>query len=214
MRWLRSRRPGVTFIELLLFLAIVSMAGIMLLPLFFRATENRLLQETISVVEHNGTQILQTLAQHVRHAERIVDPGSGGSKSVLALQTSSGSTNPTIFGVSSGSFIMVQHTLRQTISSPQVAVTDFRARNTSASATRQSVEVSFKVSRSIRLEGPRLYTQVFSATYDKYPDDATTGGTCGAGSCAGPACVNALTYGWQVCSAGACQNASTDLTCQ
>ncbi|TSC59101.1 MAG: Uncharacterized protein Greene041619_123 [Candidatus Peregrinibacteria bacterium Greene0416_19] len=213
MRTLPSHRPGVTFIELLLFIAILAMSSVMMLPLLFSGTENRLLQETISLVEHNGTQILQTLGQQVRHAERVIDPSLGGAKTVLALQTSSGATSPTIFGVSSGSFMMIQHTARQVISSPQVAVENFRVTNTSQSGSRQSVKVSFRISRSIRLAATRSYVQDFEALYTLYPRDRPTGGACGTGACGLPGCSDSTHYAWQVCEAGACLTATDGMVC-
>ncbi|MBI1812803.1 hypothetical protein HYR82_03405 [Candidatus Peregrinibacteria bacterium] len=202
-------RSGVTFIEVLLFLAIVSIVGVIILPLLFASTENRLLQESISLVEHNGTLILQSLAQNTHHAERVIGPGMGEQGKVLALQSASGAMNPTIFALSGGSFIIVQHTNQQIISASQVAVQNFTVRNTSTSSTRQSVLVSFTVSRTLRLEAPRTYSQGFEALFTLYPVDKTVGNQCGVT----PGCIDSGHYSWQIFDAGVCQNASTTLNC-
>lgn len=203
-------RPGTTLIELLIFLAVVVAVGTALFPLLFASTEDRLLQQTASLVEQNGTQLLQTIANHVRHSERIVDPALGGTGSVLTLQTGSGSTNPTIIGLSSGALILVQHTTRQTLSSSQVAVIDFEVRNTSTSASRQSVWVSFRISRTIRLQAPRHYTRMFEGVFTLFPDDVIEGDSC---HCAVPGCDGAGKYVWEVCENSVCLNAETALEC-
>jgi len=200
------RRPGVTFVEVLLFVAILSMVAGLVMPLLFNATENRLLQETIGIVEGNGVQILQKIGQEVRQAERILDPAPNITKSVLLLQTASGTTNPTMFGVSSGILLMVHRNEKQTISSSQVAVEDFHIRNTSASDSRQSVYVTFKLIRTIRLSAPHFYTKNFEALITLYPTDILRGGECND---IAPACEGLGIYAWRVCDSPACSSCPT-----
>ena len=115
-------RRGTTLIELLIYLGVLSLIVSVALPLLFSATESRLLQQTISIVEQNGTQVLQNVTLRIRHGERILDPPMGETGSVLALQTGSGTTNPTIIGTSSGSVYIIEYATRERISSPQVAI--------------------------------------------------------------------------------------------
>lgn len=203
-------RRGSTLVELLIFVAILGMIIGAILPVLFSATENRILQQTISLVEQNGTQILQNIALRVRNAERILGPASGAEGSVLALQTSSGAIDPTIIGINSGSIVIIEHATLETISSDQVAVQDFQIRNTSVSATRQSVLVSFLVSRTIRLQQPHSYQQRFEAVMTLLPNDRPQGNACG---CVAPACQGGNIYGWEVCDLGVCGTASTPLQC-
>lgn len=178
------------------------------LPMMFMAAENRLLQQTISIVEQNGTQIIQNISLKIRNAETIISPAAGQTGKILVLQTGSGGTNPTIIAVQSGSVAIIQHALLEAISNEQVAVSDFRIRNVSTSSTSQSVAVSFTVSRTIRLQMPRIYTQRFEATFGLLPDDVLTG-SC---NCPTPACTADMLE-WYVCDTGICQYASTNLDC-
>lgn len=180
------------------------------LPMLFSATENRLLQQTISIVEQNGTQVLQNAALNIRNSEKILSPAIGATGSVLALQTSSGALNPVIIGINSGSIYIIKHATRELISSPQVAVQDFIIRNTSTSASRQSVSITFRVSRTIRLQQPHSYTQRFESAVALFPDDVATGDECG---CAAPACQGNNVYGWQVCENSTCLAATSPLQC-
>ncbi len=205
-----NNRPGITLVELIIYLAILILVIGMILPILFSATENRMLQQTIAVVEENGAQIMQNIQLRVRDSERIVSPALGQTGSVLTLQTGSGLTNPTIIGTYSGGLIIVRQTVKQTISSSQVAIQDFIIRNTSTSASRQSVMVSFRVSRTIRLQQPHSYGKKFEGVIDLLPDDTTTGNAC---ACGAPQCPGDGTYAWEVCSGTSCLLASTPLQC-
>ncbi len=197
--------------ELLIFITILALVSVAVLPLLFSATEDRLLQQTISIVEQNGAQLLQTIGYEARNAERILSPSIGSAGSILTLQTGSGGTNPTIIGFATGSVVMVRRTSKQTLSSSQVAISDFTVRNTSTSSAHQSVFVSFRVSRTIRLQAPRTYERSFEALFTLFPDGTMHTESC---SCAVPGCVGAGSYAWQVCdAANGCLTAQTAMQC-
>lgn len=203
-----SNRPGTTLVELLIFLAIMAMVVSVTLPMMFTAAENRLLQQTVSVVEQNGTQAVQNIGLKARNAETIVYPPAGQTAKYLVLQTGSGNTNPTIIGALSGAVVIIQRSTKETVTTEQVGVDQFRVRNTSTSATSQSVSISFRASRTIRLQSPRSYTQKFDATFGLFPDDKKTG----ACNCPPASCVaNELT--WYMCDSGVCEEATTALDC-
>ena len=202
------RRPGTTLVELLIFLAIMGLVVSITLPMLFTASENRILQQTISVVEQNGTQIVQNIGLKIRNAEAITYPAAGQVGNYLVLQTGSGGTNPTIIGVYSGSVVIIQRNVKETISNEQVGVDEFRVRNTSASASAQSVSVSFLVTRTIRLQQPHSYTQRFDVSIGLLPDDVRTGAcNCPSASC------SAGSMQWYVCDTGICEEASTAFGC-
>ncbi|MDD4319081.1 MAG: hypothetical protein PHW10_02025 [Candidatus Peribacteraceae bacterium] len=210
MIFLSRRRPGTTLVELLLFLAVLSVVLLTVLPLLFLATENRLFQQTASLVEQSGAELLQNISVRIRSAERVLDPPLGSTGSVLTLQTGSGTTNPTIIGVSNGSLVIIRHAQRQTVSSPQIAVDDFSVRNTSASAERPAVLVSFTLSRTVRLQAPHVYSRRFEMLVTLPPADRPTGDDC---ACAFPGCGTDGQYAWQVCEEGVCLSGSTALDC-
>ena len=203
-------RSGATLIELLIFLAILSMVVGLVLPLLFAATENRLLQQTIFLVEQNGSQMVDTMALDVHRAERILQPTVGETGSVLALQTGSSATKPTVIGTTSGKLIIARGSVLQTVSSSQVAVENFMVRNTSVSPTKQSVRITFSVSRAIRLQQPHIYERDFDVTFTLMPNDKPLGGSC---ICDVPACQGNDMYGWAICTDGICYSTSTRFDC-
>lgn len=212
MKCLHARKPGTTLVELLIFIALLGIVIGAILPLLFMAAEDRLLQQTISVVEQNGAQVLQNASQRIRNAERILSPAMGQTGSLLVMQTASGATNPTIIGFLSGAVLIIEGTLQQTISSSQVAVTDFLVRNTSTSATRQSAEISFSIIRTTRLSQPHYYLRSFTMAVSLLPADLPNNSNA---VCAAPFCLPINTYNWQLYDrlTGTCLEASTPLRC-
>ncbi len=209
MKFFRSR-AGMSLVELLIFIAVLGIVVSVGLPILFSSTENRVLQQTVSIVEHNGIQVLQNMEFRIHHAERILFPPMGEAGSFLALQTASGATNPTIIGYMTGSLAIVERATRERISSSQVAITDFTVRNTSASSTRQSVHISFRVSRTIKLQQPHSYIQWFEATIPLYPADDPVGENCG---CMDPMCAGNDIVEWMVCEEETCLTGTTPLIC-
>jgi type II secretory pathway pseudopilin PulG len=201
-------RPGATLIELLIFLAIMALVVSVTLPMMFTAAENRLLQQTVSVVEQNGAQAVQNAGLKIRNAEQIVYPAAGQTGKYLVLQTGSGGTNPTIIGSLSGAVVIIQRNVKETVTTEQVGVDQFRVRNTSTSTSAQSAALSFRVSRTIRLQSPRSYTQRYDVTFGLLPDDAKTG----ACNCPPVSCTAGVVT-WYMCATGICEEASTALDC-
>lgn len=207
---IEGSKGGASLIELLVFLAILAVVVASALPMLFASAENRMLQQTVAIVEQNGTQALQDIALTVRRAERILHPPAGETGSFLALQMSSGALHPTIVGVYSGSVIIVEHTTRERITSPQVAIQEFVVRNTSTADDRPSVALSFSVSRTIKLQLPRSYMQRFETALTLLPHDRAVGNPC---NCSPPTCLFTNILGWQVCQSSSCVSATTPLQC-
>lgn len=200
----------MSLVELLLFAAIAGIIGVAIVPILFLAAENRLLQQTASLVEQNGVQAMQQIAFQLHKSERVIDPLTNETGAVLALQSGSGALDPTIIGINSGALILIKHNVRQVLTSSQVAIEDFVVRNTSVSPSSQSVSISFRVSRTLRLRAPRTYSRPFETVLTLFPVHVLRGNPCG---CALPGCRGSNTYDWQICEGGLCLTASSPLDC-
>lgn len=202
-------RPAFTLIEMMIFIAVFALVMAVALPLLFASTETRLRQQTIALVEDNAAQLIQNLTRRARNSERIIRPAMGTTTSVLALQHASGSINPIIFGVQTGSLVVIEKDTKWEVTSSQVAVLDFLIRNTSTSTDRQSLSYSFRISRTIRLQQPHTYERSFQGTITLHPDDTPQGDVC---SCPGPVCSNDV-YTWYICDEGLCYQRSDMMDC-
>ena len=205
-----SNRPGVSLVELLIFIAIISIVGAALVPLLFSSTESRMLQESMSLVEANGSQLMQVIGKSIRESDRIIDPPAGQTKKQLALQTSSGGLSPTVFGILSGALLRIQKTTSQQMSAQEVSVSNFNARNT-GNGTSTGISISFTVSRTIRLSAPRQYRQTFQTFFSLYPKDVLT--DCTFELVVSPACTLGGThYRWGVSTTNDCSGSCTTTT--
>lgn len=205
-----ARHSGVTLVELMIFLAILGVVTVLVLPLLFTASQTQLQQQTVAAVEQNGAQAMQEITLRVRGAERILSPTAAQSGPFLALQTSSGALNPIIIGLMSGSLMLIQRDQMQPLTSSQVAVVDFVARNTSVSAKKQSVVIAFHVSRALRQSPKDAYLKNFETAISLLPADLPTGNVC---KCSVPICPSNNALSWQVCVSGACADRSAVLQC-
>jgi type II secretory pathway pseudopilin PulG len=202
---------GATLVELILYMGILALVAVLTIPLLFTTAENRMLQQTIAIVELNGTQTIQTVTLSIRAAERILYPPIGGTGSFLALQMADELKSPIIFGIDNGRMTKIQHDTREMFTSTQVAVEDFVVRNTSVDDDHHSVAITFRVSRTIRLEQPRSYRRDFETAVSLSPVDIPIGNACG---CTVPSCANTGAVLWKICPSGVCWEATTTLVCE
>ncbi|NLG07326.1 type II secretion system protein [Candidatus Peribacteria bacterium] len=196
-------RPGVTLIEMIIFIALVGVMAMTMLPMLFSATEARQRQDAIALVEQNGAQIMETIIQRVRRAERILDPPMGGTGFILALQMPAGETNPVIIARDSGAIVLVLGRAKRILSSDLVGVTHFAVDNTSVAEDRQSVAVTLGLQRTIRLHRPLQYRSNFTTVINVFPNDLPSEtDPCG---CPLPYCDTVSgTYMWHVCEDDLC----------
>jgi type II secretory pathway pseudopilin PulG len=196
-------RAGLTFIELILFMAIAGIMSGTVIPMLISATESRQRQDAIALVEQNGEQILQTIMSQTRSAQRIIYPATGSSSTILALKTESGATNPTIFALTDGAVVMIQGRRKSILSSPLVGVTSFAVDNTSVNDDRQSVAITYNVRRVIRLFRPLTYDALFNSIINVNPDDILVEDDC---NCTIPFCDSSGSgqFIWSTCDEGQC----------
>ncbi len=207
-------RHGATLVELLIFIAVFSITAFTVLPLLFSAMENRLLQQTMSKVEQNGTLVLQTIGYNLRTSQGILSPLSISSPTtarVVSVEMGSGSLDPTIIGIQSGALILIHRATRQTITASDVTIDNFVIRNTSVAPGQQSFLVSFRISRANPLMQKPVYSRTFQTVFTLPPRAGAAESPC---SCAVPYCdAGGTVYHWEICQGGGCQQASTSLNC-
>ncbi|MDD5041080.1 MAG: type II secretion system protein [Candidatus Peribacteraceae bacterium] len=205
------RRPGTTLVELLLFLAFFAIVGGTVVSILFATSDQRMRQQTIASVERTGLQAMQSLRWRIEHAERIMDPLSGHSGSILALQMASASDDPLIIAAESGSLVFVLRDTKKILTPEGMAVSHVIVRNLSPSAARPTILLSFDLAEDFPLPSSPVpqYLQHFEMAVSLLPEDSPMGNECG---CDPPVCQSGI-YQWQVCTAEECVPADTALPC-
>lgn len=209
--FLHCRRPGVTLVELLLFLAFFAVVGGTVVSILFATSDQRSRQQTISSVERTGLQALQGLRWRIEHAERVLDPPRGYSGSVLALQMTSESDHPLIIALESGSLLMVLRETKTTLTPAGMTASHLVIHNPSPSDARPNVVLSFDLAARFIIPSSAApeYRQHFEMAVSLLPEDMPAGNACG---CAVPFCQDGA-YQWQICTTDVCSPAAITVPC-
>lgn len=213
--FLTHSRPGVSLVELLLFVALMAFSGLVIVDLLLLASDSQARQRTVSDVEQSGIQIAQLLEYEIRHAERILTPAMNESGTVLIMQMHESEANPTLIGAVSGAIFITEGYNEYPVSDPALTISNFSVWNTSPAENRQSARVMFTVQRRTPIPTLPLYARTFDIAAWTFPDDFTVGGTCGGISCGDPVCSPQHPFwNWNVCNAGECAALSGSLVCR
>jgi len=158
----RIRRTGFTFIELLVYIAIVGTLVVMVVSLFFALAKARMRQESIAEVEQQGAFILSTITTAVRNAQLIQSPAPGVASTSITLTTSTSSTDPTTFAFIDPAILSsLASGTPSALSSLQVVASNVLFQNVTATGTSGSIKVSFTLSHA----SSSRYDSQYSATF-------------------------------------------------
>jgi len=159
----QNNNRGFTLIELLLYTVIAACLLLAITAMIALLTQSRVKNKTISLVEQQGTQILQILNQEIRNSVVIISPTNGNSGDTLQVQDFSGKN--TTFNVTSGT--LRETILNQTISlsSNQLVVTDLHFANLTPNSLQNSIKIKFTLSyNNIANRTEYNYSQTFYGT--------------------------------------------------
>lgn len=156
-------RSGFTLVELVLYLAIAAVVLSVTSATFVLVLESRTKDETIAVVDQEGTQAMQMMTRAARSAQ-TVSPGSpGATSSMLTLTLATSSRNPTVFNLATGT-IRISEAAGPfvPITSNRVFVSSLLFQNLSAANTSGTVRMQFTLDASSSLGGyPYSYRKTF-----------------------------------------------------
>ncbi len=93
----KERHAGYTLIELLLYMAIVSVLLSSVVTFFGVTVDARVKNETINEVNEQGAGAMDYITQTIRNATSITTPAAGANSASLTLVVPTGSLSPTVF---------------------------------------------------------------------------------------------------------------------
>lgn len=200
-------RAGFSLLEIVLFLAILSIMFTTVIAVFIATQESRARQQGLAEIEQRGTQILETLTKTVRRAETVLAPSQGFTGSIIALQMAANEEFPTIFSeTSSGNLLLVQKTSISMLLNSQVNIQNLQFKN----LNNTTVIISFDLVSALSLVQQTQISRHFESTVTLFPDDISMAGGCH--SCPLPVC-NQHNYIWNFCSNGVCAPSDTQIAC-
>jgi len=203
---IQASHSGISLLETALFLGILSIMATTITAVFISSQEARVLQNSISNLEDEGTQLLGRLSKTIRRAETIIFPLTNQTGSTLVLQMASNDEFPTIIMASNSGMVLAQKSETSALLSTNITLSHLSFRNVGSS----NVWFSFTLSTLIPTIKNRTYSRVFKGTSTLFPDDQSNAGGCG--SCPAPACINHA-FTWYVCELDICTQSDTTIPC-
>lgn len=163
MMCLKNNNKGFTLIELLLYTVIAAGLLLSVTALLSLLIQSRTKNETMSVVNQNGLQIMQFITQTTRNAKTITTPVVGADGSVLQLQDSVGQNIN--FDMSSGTLYLNKSNQIFNLSSSNIVVSNLKFSNLSSDPARNSIKIEFTLSYNNAANRSEYnYTQTFYDT--------------------------------------------------
>lgn len=150
-RLVKSKQPGLTLIELLLYIAIFSIIITAVATIGITATAQRVRNNAVAEVDYQGEAVMSYITQSVRNAQSLNSPGANNSSQSLSLNTNISANNPTVFdsvGDGSISRIRIREGSPPTdnyLTNNKVTVTDISFTNASVVGGHDSIKIQFTI---------------------------------------------------------------------
>ena len=142
----RSLR-GISLIELLLYITVLSAVLLMLAMFLSFLVSSRIKNQSIADVNQQGLQVMQLVTQTIRNAKTIDFPGIGATSSSLSMTMHDPFLSPTVFESTSGTVTIKEGSSEVIpLTNSHVAVSDLVFQNISSiTSTERVVRISFTV---------------------------------------------------------------------
>lgn len=153
---------GFTFIELLMYIAVVGILLTMVISLFFALARARTKAQSVVEVEQQGYTAMTLMTQTIRNAQGIIAPSPGATSSTTALSTYTASTSPTLFSLASSTLYSTEGSSSPiALTNTQVAVSNLSFQNLAASSTHGSIKIQFTLSHASSSRSETNYSATF-----------------------------------------------------
>src|SRR3989344_8832478 len=151
-------KRGVTLIELLLYMAIMSIFLLTLTDIFVSIVNVRLEGEATSAVEQDGRYIVSRLAYDINRASLVLAPGTYGSPGTNTLSIDIAGTTYT-YSLSGSNFQLVNDLGANNLNSSESKVSNINFQKIGNSGGKNTIKLSFTVtSVTERPSGPESKT--------------------------------------------------------
>jgi prepilin-type N-terminal cleavage/methylation domain-containing protein len=167
MKNIIKKNKGMTLVETLVAIAIMSMLMLSVVSLLVDTSKSEKRNRAITEVEYQASSIIYEIAQSVRNSSAITSPVIGATSTSLTLALASiPSEDPTIFSTSSSSIIVSRGGGgNENISSGTVEVTSLIFENISAPSTKGAVRINLAIRGANPNNKPELeYSTVRTTT--------------------------------------------------
>lgn len=159
-------KKGFTLIEVLLYMAILSIVVLALSSFTVLSYTSRVKANVIAEVEQQGSQTMSLISYNIRNAASIISPVSGVSDSSLTLTEYIGSNSPTIFSQLGNAMNITEGANAAIdITSNRVVISGLLFQNLSRPNTPGVIKISFTLTHiNPSNRGEYIYSKTFTST--------------------------------------------------
>ena len=156
-------QSGFTLFEFLLYLGLSTLTMLVITMFLISLIEARIKNQTITEVEQQGLQIMQTITQTIRNSENIYAPTSGITAGTLSLDALDRANDPTAFDLQGNTM-----RIREGVATPialvnsRLSVSNLTFQNTSRLNTPGTIRIQFTLTYN-NTAGRREYS--FTKTF-------------------------------------------------
>lgn len=193
-------RPGVTLVELMLFITLMAVASGAVLGFLLLTADARVRQSSRADVQQVAVQLHQMLSYELRSAERVLFPPRAATGTTLALQVGVQDGSPLVLTTNSGVLLLVRGANGYLITPEDITVTAMRVTNLSSADGTPAVQLHLALQKRIPLAQQEYATATVDLGVAPLPTDDPLGDDCG---CAAPSCADGQLT-WQTCIAQSC----------
>ncbi len=137
-------RSGFTFIEILLYVVIVSVIFGAIVAFIDVALRSRVRHEVVGEVERGGNAAMSVIAQAIRNARSVTSPAASSTATSLTIVMPDANISPTVFDLFDGAIRMSMRGLSTTtITSSRLTASSISFTNLSRTGTPGSIRFQF-----------------------------------------------------------------------
>ncbi len=159
----RTNQKGVTLIELLMYMALLTILVTLISGIFASVLDSQLEAEASSAVDQDGRYLMAKLTRDMQSASAITQPAAGQQGSTLQITVNS--INYTYTSNGSGNLQLTNNNGTDNLNSFGTSVSNLNFQRIGSGGTNDTIRVSFTVtSRTKRSSGPQNETRNFETT--------------------------------------------------
>lgn len=162
MQSIRNNNHGFTLLELLLYVFVASVILLSIVALVALLIQSRVKNQSMSIVEQQGAQIIQIVTQEINNAKVITAPAVGNTAAVLQFQDINGQSEQ--LSVVSTTLFLNKNSKDYFLNPSKIQISNWQVKNLGV-ASHDSIKIQFDLNyKNTSGLNQYSYTQTFYAT--------------------------------------------------
>lgn len=157
----RKSASGVTIVELLIYLGLMSIFIVILMGIFTAALKTKLVTESTSGISQDSRYILSKLSYDINNADSITSPGLGSTSATLQT-VASGSAST--YGLNSGNLVKTVGGVSTNLNGIDTQLDSISFKNIGNPGGKATIQIVYTVRSRIIIQGGGTEAQTVNTT--------------------------------------------------